>query len=282
MEKIKLQNSTISLYPGVKSRDDVIIIVHGASEGESRYRELASKLCMSLDVITYNHPGHETQDNVKFTYLQILKTTNEVINYGCQNYQNVTLYAHSMGSLVVRNLIFGINQNVKIILSGAPVLSLSDKLSSYGGLALLTVLSRDKVNKQLNYLVFDQKASKHELDDKKWICSLQDVVCDYKTDGVSNYLFTNESLKALIKLSLKANTKSVYEKLNNYELLLISGAVDHFTNNGQSYYKICKYAVNSQVNIYENSYHEVHNDIDKNQLVKDILKFIEKDVNGKN
>ncbi len=260
----------------------VIIFVHGASEGALRYSTLVNALNDKYNVITYNHPGHETGKDVDFDYDQILETSKQVILYAQNKYDDVTIFAHSMGSIVIRNLLVYIKVETKLILSGAPVLSVADRISAYGGLAALAFVSKDKVSDKLNYLTFDKKAADIGLTDKKWLSSQSGVVELFKTSKLNNQKFTNRALNALLEMTLNANTKAVYKKLAKYELLLVSGMTDTFTNNGLNYRYISKCAPKAQIIVYPNSYHEVHNDIDKMVLIKDICNIVEKDTNGKN
>ncbi len=283
MQKIILNKTSgfgINLYPN--QAETVIVVIHGASEGALRYSEFANNFKNDYDVITYNHPGHETGHEVDFSYDQLLNESKEVLLYAQANYKQVIIFAHSMGSLVIRELLIYVRDNTKIILSGAPVLSLGDKASASLAILGLKLMKPEKVSTKMNYKVFDEKSSKIGLDDKTWLSSQAGVVMLYKASKLTNQLFTNRSLEALLELSLAANERSVFKRLNNFEVLLVSGATDVFTNNGLNYRFVTKYAKKAKVKVYPNSYHEVHNDIDKNQLFKDIRKFIEKESNGKN
>lgn len=283
MEKIILNKTTgfgINLYPN--QSETAIIVMHGASEGALRYSEFAANLVNDYNVITYNHPGHETGHPVDFEYNQILDNSKEVLLYAQANYKQVIVFAHSMGSVVIRNLLIYVRDNTKLILSGAPVIGFGDKLSSSLAILALNFMNKDNISPKLNYKVFDQKSSKIGLTDKAWLSSQDGVVMLFNNSKLNNQLFTNKSLEALLELTLDANERSVFKKLNNFDLMLISGASDTFTNNGLNYQFITKYAKQAIVKVYPNSYHEVHNDIDKHQLIKDIKKFIEKEANGKN
>lgn len=265
-----------------KGANSVIVVVHGASEGKSRYTEFAQRFASSTAVITYNHPGHETGEDVIFSTDEILLTTKQVIDYAIANYEQVTIFSHSMGTLVIRNILDVIPTNVNLILSGAPVIKLGDRISSYLGLIPLVFMKKNKSSKQLNYLVFDQKSSKIGLVDKQWLSTDEQQVLAYLNSPLTNKLFTNQSLVSLIQLTLAANTAEVNRKLEQYRVLLVSGMCDCFTNNGLNYQVISRRAPSAQIKIYPNSFHEVHNDIDKLQLDKDIRKFIEKETDGKN
>ncbi|WOO87540.1 alpha/beta fold hydrolase [Mollicutes bacterium LVI A0039] len=262
--------------------DTVIVVVHGASEGSSRYIQFATLFSQHYNVITYNHPGHETSQAVDFGVEQILERSIQIIEFAQSNYKKCIIFAHSMGSVVIRNILEAVNPDTKIILSGAPVLTTFDRISSYAALGLLTFLPQNAVSSKLNYLTFDQKSSKVGLDNKAWVCSDAKVVNEYLTDQVSNFPFTNKSLKSLLKMTLVANRKNIYQTLANYQLFLVSGLTDGFTGNGKHYQFILNYATKANHRIYPNSFHEVHNDIDKMQLYKDIIKFIEGNIDGEN
>ncbi len=284
MNKILLnvnQNIDINLYPKEDS-ETVVVLIHGASEGATRYHQMATELNQYYNVITYNHPGHETGSVVNFEYNEIIDHTIKVINYAQANFKKVTIFAHSMGSLIIRETLVYLREDTKLIFSGAPVIGFVDRISTYCGLIALQVMNKDKVSAKLNHLVFDQKAKKIGLDNKQWLSSQSQIVEIFKSSKLYNQPFNNRSLEVLLDLTLNANRKDVYRKLSHHPLFLVSGSTDGFTNNGLNYRFITKYAKTAKVKVYPNSYHEIHNDIDRKQLFKDMIKFIEKEQNGKN
>lgn len=283
MKKIILEEKSgidFNLYP--HPSDTVVVIVHGASEGALRYTELVQSLNEKYNVITYNHPGHETGHAVDFEYEEILNTTKDVLQYAQNNFENVVIFAHSMGTVIVRNLLIYIKPETKIILSGAPVLSFGDKVSSRLAIFGLKFSDKNKVSPKLNYKVFDQKNSKRGLEDKTWLSSKPEVSLMFNNSQLYNQLFTNHAIRNLLELTLNGTDNKVYQKLKDFDLMLVSGGTDVFTNDGKNYQNIKKYANQAKIKVYPNSYHEVHNDVDRQQLINDMIKFIEKGTNGKN
>lgn len=283
MNKIQIDKTNgieINLYP--HQSEIAILIIHGASEGASRYIELATALNEKYNVITYNHPGHETGQAVDFESTEILEKTKTVLKYVQANFNQVVIFAHSMGTFVIRNLLNYVNDNTKIILSGAPVINWSDKLSSQLAIVALKFTDKDRTSLKLNQIVFDQKSDKRGLKEKAWLSSKPEVVDKFRNSELHNQPFTNRAISNLLQLTLSGTQVSVYQKLAGYDLMLVSGGADPFTNNGLNYRYITKYAKQADLKIYDNSHHEVHNDVDKEQLINDIIKFIEKGTNGKN
>lgn len=283
MEKIILETTSGSSFNLFNHHSDtVIVVIHGASEGAQRYSQFVTHLNAKYNVITYNHPGHETGVAVDFTIDEILGTTREVLAYAQTNFKQVVIFAHSMGTVIIRNLLGDVNPGTKIILSGAPVISFGDKLTSRLALFGLKFSRKNKVSPMLNYQVFDQKNSKRGFEDKAWLASDPEVAMKFTNSQLHNHMFTNLAISNLLKLTLGATTNDVYQKLKEFDLMLVSGGTDVFTNDGKNYQHISNYANQAQINIYQNSYHEVHNDVDQQQLYTDIIKFIEKGTNGKN
>ncbi len=270
----------INIYEG--NPEKALIICHGASEGTLRYAQMAEYFKQYFTVITYNHPGHETGSAVDFTYDQITGDTAAVVSYVQKQFTDVTIFAHSMGSLVIRNVLSFIKSDTKLILSGAPVLSFNDTVQLYGLAVLLKYSDKDEVSDKLNFKLFDEKSAKLGLTDKQWLSTNQYIVDIYRQSKLANQKFTNRGLLALTELSLNANTNEINQKLNKYKLMLVSGGTDVFTANGKAYQKLSKSKDNTSTHIYPNSYHEVHNDVDRQQLFEDILQFTEKELNGKN
>ncbi len=270
----------INIYEG--NPEKALIICHGASEGTLRYAQMAEYFKQYFTVIIYNHPGHETGSPVDFTYEQITGDTAAVVLYVQKQFADVTIFAHSMGSLVIRNVLSFIKSDTRLILSGAPVLSFSDTVQLYGLAVLLKYSNKDEVSDKLNYKLFDEKSAKLGLTDKQWISSKQYIVDIYRQSKLANQKFTNRGLLALTELSLNANTNEINKKLNKFKLMLVSGGTDVFTANGKAYQKLSKSEEDTSIHIYQNSYHEVHNDVDNYQLFEDILQFTKKESNGKN
>lgn len=280
MEKIIIdsnQGYEINLYEHETACDKVIVIMHGASEGALRYGELAVKLSNTCNVITYNHPGHETTNSVSFTKDDVLNKSKAVLSYAQKQYKEVIVFAHSMGTVIIRNLLVYIHPKTKLIFSGAPVLTTKDKLLATGGIMKLKRMNPDDVSLEMNYKVFDEKSSKIGLEEKAWLTSQKPMVELFKSSKLNNQPFTNGSLLALLELTNEACEKSVYKKLAKFDVSLVSGATDVFTDNGMNYSFITKYASDAKVKVYPNSYHEIHNDIDKQELIKDIKQIIEKE-----
>lgn len=285
MEKIIIDSNMgheINLYESETNSDKVIVIIHGASEGALRYGELAVKLSCVCNVITYNHPGHETTKNVSFTKDEILEKSKAILSYTQKQYKEVTIFAHSLGTVVIRNLLVYLHPKTKLIFSGAPVLTTKDKLLAIGGILKLKRMNPNEVSLEMNYKVFDEKSSKIGLEEKAWLTSRKLMVELFKSSKLNNQPFTNGSLIALLELTNDACEKSVYKKLAKFDLTLVSGATDVFTNDGMNYSFITKYASDANVKVYPNSYHEIHNDIDNHELIKDIKQIVEKEQNGKN
>lgn len=275
MEKVIIDSHkqvAINLYK--QNTDSVVVIVHGASEGALRYSEFATKLQNQYNVITYTHPGHETGSEVNFSEDEILAYSKLVLTYAQDNFQKVTIFAHSMGTVIVRNLLIYLRDDTKLILSGAPILSIKDKIASMVGIVMLNCKRGSDVSSKMNYMIFDQKNSKIGLDDKAWLSTKEQIVELFKMSKLNNQLFTNRSLLALLELTLAASDANVYKQLRKHQLLLVSGGTDVFTNNGLNFKYILKKAPQAKTIIYPNSYHEIHNDVDKKKLLNDILKFI--------
>lgn len=276
---IDSKNREIQVYIYGAENKDAIVICHGAGEGAGRYVELASKLSDEFAIITYTHLGHETKKAVELETIEDLtEDAINVIKYAKGAFPSVTVFAHSMGSLIIRNKLNKISKNTKLILSGAPIVSPMEKGMLYASLPVLNVLSAKGVNPMLNDMFFENKNKKIGLGDNSWISSDQSVVDEFNKNALYGQDFTNNSLKILANLTLKANSKEVYQTLNDFkDVLLISGATDVFTGNGEKHAQIIKHAPSIKSIIYPNSYHEVHNDIDSNQLIVDIKQFIKED-----
>lgn len=286
MQKVKINGHTQSLelsyYEALEPTERALVIVHGASEGALRYAQMATLFTTKFNVIVYNHQGHENGIPVNFEFDEIVGDTQKVILYAQNQYSDVTIFAHSMGTCVLKMCSTYIRKNTKIILSGAVVTSKLDNFKLLLLSLLLKFYDEDKVSEKLNYLLFTEKNDKNGLENHKWLSSREAVYTYYNQSNLYGQPFTNRSLKALVKLLRQTNKSKVLKKLAKYNIMLVSGGTDVFTNNGDGYQQIIKHTPKGKIHIYPNSYHEVHNDIDAYQLFDDIFKFCGVETNEKN
>ncbi len=282
--KIYVNNREIQINIQANNNHHAIVFCHGASEGAGRYEQFCKLLINNFDTITYNHRGHENKQAVELESSKLLVADlKEVIKWSKKHYQKISVFAHSMGALICLLSLEVLSKDDAIILSGVPTINRQDKWALTLAKYPLRALRANKTSKILNDMFFQNKNKRIGLENNKWLTSRLEQVDKYNTSQLYGQHFTNHSLAILAQMTLKANSEKTFKQLATFnKVLLISGSTDVFANDGKNYYYITKYAQSAKVNIYENSYHEVHNDIDSGQLANDLIVFLQEGKNGEN
>ena len=115
-----------------------------------------------------------------------------------------------------------------------------------------------------------------------WVTSDREVTAKYAADEYCTFKFTVSAMHDLVKLNMLSNRGAWFKNMRkNLPVFLISGTHDPVGNYGngiKTVYKRLKAAGMEDVTIklYENCRHEIHNDICRQDVMNDILEFIEK------
>lgn len=116
----------------------------------------------------------------------------------------------------------------------------------------------------------------------EWLTKDRKIIDKYIADKYCTFHFTVSALHDLIKLIKICNGKKCFAATkNDLPLLIIAGDMDPVSNYGKGItevYNNYKKSGNTNVamRLYENCRHEIHNDTCREQMINDILEFIEK------
>lgn len=273
-----------------------IVILHGMAEHHSRYQEFGEYLNKEgFDVYSYDHRGHGADKNwdelgffsEKNGYRRVVLDTIEVIKYVTKynRSQNVILFAHSMGSLIARNVIQYYDAMDAVILSGTtcpPAL-----LSFTGSVAAGTIKffrgSKHR-SKFLNRVLFESKryTKINERTAFDWLSRNNPVVGKYIHDPYCGFLCTTGFYSDLIKLTIRASTPSLIKRTrHNLPILVISGNADPVGNYGKEITKL--FRIYQDLNfefvdctLYEDCRHELLNELNSQVIMADICTWINK------
>ena len=116
----------------------------------------------------------------------------------------------------------------------------------------------------------------------EWLTKDREIINKYINDKYCTFPFTVSAMHDLIKLIKIANSKKCFAATkNDLPLLIIAGDMDPVGNYGKGIIEVYNnYKKHGNTNVamklYENCRHEIHNDTCKEQMIKDILEFIER------
>lgn len=268
-------------------------LVHGMTEYIDRYDHLFSFLAENGFVaFGYDHLGHgktaENDDELGFIahkdgwkYL-----VNDVVTFTMavkKIYPEIptVLMGHSMGSFIARLVSESYaNEYDKFIFCGTS----GPNPASSAGLLLVKIIKAFKGEKHKSNLIqniaFGGYNKGFDGDTPyKWLTNDREVINKYAADKYCTFRFTVSAMGDLMNLLSKCNRGAWFKSLNSTKpILLIAGDKDPVGNYGKGvkavYDKLIKNGKNAEIKLYENCRHEIHNDICKDEMFSDILKFL--------
>ena len=295
LEKIKSEkddlNLSVSIIEPKGEAKGIVQISHGMAEHKERYYDFMKYLSENGYIcVIHDHRGHGASvkdkkdlgyfysENIDFIVDDLYKITKYIKN----KYPNlkVTLFSHSMGTLVARNYLKKYDDEInKIILCGPPT---KNSLSTVG-IIIAKILNlfykKNTPNKILNNMTFGNYNKKEKLENG-WISENIENVKNYNEDKLCGYIFTTNGFINLYKLMKKAFNKKDW-KLKNKELKLyvIAGENDPVIQNKIKFEKLVKFLKeigyrNVKAKLYKNMKHEILNEKDNKKVYEDILNFI--------
>lgn len=273
----------------------VVQIVHGMCEYKERYEGFIDYLTQNgYIVFAHDHRGHggSVTANENLGYFGDKKgeaivddaalVTDEIRRL--YSGLSVTLFGHSMGSLVVRAYIQKYEEKIdKLIVCGSPS---KNSLAGFG-LMLNGVISAFRGKKYRSRLMAN--ASTGGGDDKfpgegknAWLTRDKTVVEKYNADEKCNFVFSCNGFSNLLHLVKNAYKKKKYPaKHSDLPIFFMAGADDPVIGSekkwlaAQQFLRDVGYK-NVTGKLYPKMRHEILNELGKEEVYADALAFIEK------
>lgn len=244
-----------------KNEKSRIFIVHGICEHSGRYEHLAKQFNENgISVITYDLRGHGKSEGKRGyikDYQQHLYDLDEIIKEYDNNEVKRYLLGHSLGGLIAHLYMISNNQNIDgLIASGAPTNYLKSvkplRLIGYKWLGFIPVKNNFGVGLLSRDTEIEEKYNKDPLVLKKFKLRLAGEMF---IKGVRNL---NKNI-----------TK------NNKPILILHGKEDKIVPKEHSLkiYELIKHN-NKKLTIYDEMYHEIFNEFDKEKVIKDVVSWV--------
>ena len=273
----------------------VVQIVHGMCEYKERYEGFIDYLTQNgYIVFAHDHRGHggSVTANENLGYFGDKKGEAIVDDAALVTDEirrlypglSVTLFGHSMGSLVVRAYIQKYEEKIdKLIVCGSPS---KNSLAGFG-LMLNGVISAFRGKKYRSRLMAN--ASTGGGDDKfpgegknAWLTRDKTVVEKYNADEKCNFVFSCNGFSNLLHLVKNAYKKKKYPaKHSDLPIFFMSGADDPVIGSEKKWLAAQQFLRDvGYKNVTGKSYpkmrHEILNELGKEEVYADALAFIEK------
>ncbi len=283
----------------------VVQIAHGMSEHIARYEYVAKKLNQAGYLVYGNdHRGHGKSVTSK-EELGILADENGFEKMAedmftltkkiKEKHPNLPLFllGHSMGSFLSQRYIMLYGNEINgVILSGsngknpALLMWVAKKVSS----SEVKKLGRNVRSEKMNNMMFGSfnKSFKPNRTEFDWLSTVDSEVDKYIADDYCGFLFSAGAYKDLVDgISLISKSEEINKVPKNLPIFIISGTKDPVGNFGKGLQKLKNTykshgLKNVEMKLYDGDRHEILNEKDRDLVIKDIIEFIEKNLEMEN
>ncbi|MCD7972024.1 MAG: alpha/beta hydrolase [Candidatus Azobacteroides sp.] len=274
----------------------IIQIAHGMAEYIQRYEEFAVFLAKAGYLVCGNdHAGHgnSLNDDRLFGYFADRKGY-EVLLKDFHTLKSIIqikypllpyfIFGHSMGSLLSRYYLTEYQPSLAGYISMGT--SGGNLLSAFGILLaeMMKRISGDKKPGNLiNRIAFGN--FNHRIQSPKtkndWLSRDENAVAQYNQNEKTGFLFTNSGYKDLFYILYTVSKKKCLKLIPNIPILLISGMEDPVGDYGKGIRKLSEKLFKTghtkvETKLYEGARHELLQEINKTEVIEDILEWIEK------
>lgn len=275
----------------------VVVLSHGMAEHKERYETFLQYLAENGYVaVIHDHRGHgksiKSAEDLGYFYTTdisgIVADLHQMVVQMKAEYPGVPVYlfSHSMGTLVARNYLKKYDGEIeKLVLCGPPTANPAAGM----GIFLNRLITRFKGEKHRSAFqnglatgAFNKKFGAEG--PNAWLCTDPEMVKKYNENPLCGYCFTNNGFYNLFRLQKEAFTKDGWQMKNaELPILLIAGADDPVIADEKKFYQLEDFLKergykNVQAKLYEGKRHELLNEIGKEQIFADVLKFLNESV----
>ena len=278
----------------VKNPRGVVQIIHGMAEHAGRYEAIANFLNRAgfIDYLS-EHIGHGRTalsiDKIgKYDgdiFYDTIKDQIFISEYLLDKYNlPLIVIGHSFGSFIAQRYNELYKKHSALVLIGSgylkndPSILLGKLVAKLG----VKIKGKDVPAKFINNLTFKQYNKKFV--DKNWLTSDKQEQQKQRIDRYCNRIFSYNFYKYFFGgISDIYKAKNVAQINTSIPMLLLSGGKDALNKAGEGIKKLQTFYKENAVDvvdlkIYEKARHEVLNEVNKNAVYADLLKFIETNV----
>ena len=290
IKKITSKQDGLKLEIAIMECDNpkgIVQFSHGMAEHKERYFDFMQYLNeRGYICVIHDHRGHgasvKSKNDYGYFYTEnadyIVDDLFQVTEYACDMYPGleVTLFSHSMGTLVARCYLKKYDGYInRLILCGPPTENSAASL----GLALAKIIKPFYKDKKGNGLLNKMAFAGYE-SENRWLSKNAENVDQYEADELCGFLFTTNGFINLFQLMVKAFDKKDW-KLTNSELpiLMIAGQEDPVIQNKNKFEQLKQFLVsvgykNVSSKLYPTLKHEILNEKENQMIYEDVYVFI--------
>lgn len=272
----------------------IIQLVHGMAEYRQRYYEFMD-YCVSRGyvVVIHDHRGHgesvKSKDDYGYFYkegrrglIDDVWTVNQYIHERFPKLK-LTLFGHSMGSLVVRCYMQQYDSTVDgLIVCGSP----SRQAMAGFGVQMVKMLEafkgghyRSKMMHKMSVGSYEKKFA-HEGNPNAWVVSDPEVLKQYEADPRSGFMFTLNGFETLFGLMAQAYRKKGWKMENpTAPVLFVAGEDDPVILSKKDFEKAVQFMHDRgyrevESKLYPMMRHEILNEVGKQKVWDDLVGWV--------
>ena len=271
----------------------IVQFVHGMCEHKKHYEDIMTFFTQNGYVtVIHDQRGHGESVRDKNDYgwfgdlegKAIVEDAAQVTEYVRALYPklSLTLFGHSMGSLVVRCYLRQYDHLIdKLVVCGSPFANPLAGPAVYLARLIGFFKGDHHRSKLLQSLTTGKAANEFEKKHGSWLTSDGKVVKGYLSDPMRMFNFTCNGYSNLLALSRDTYSKKGYGVKNpSLPIHFISGSADILLGNELKWFSAIELLReigydNVTGKLYEGMRHEIHNDLCKEEVYADVLQFLE-------
>ncbi|NLJ90123.1 MAG: alpha/beta hydrolase [Clostridiales bacterium] len=274
----------------------VVLILHGMAEHALRYDDFANFLNEhGFIVYADDHRGHGKTGKTagKLGYFGdggwdlLVEDTKTLVGIIKSSHKDlpVILFGHSMGSILAKTCIHEYGDEFDgVILSGSTngVGIVTRKLGLFLSQIVSLLTGREKVSKLMESVSFGSyNKGLGNLSPFEWLSRDRKVIQDYMDDELCGFTCTAGFYRDMLDgINRNAKAKNISKTPKNLPMFIISGTMDpvgNFTKDIREIYNLYKNIANLEnikCKLYDGARHELLNELNKDEVYNDILKWL--------
>ncbi len=247
-----------------KETKGVVVLVHGMGEHSNRYKHVAKKLTENdFAVVAFDHFGHGKTEGKRGhnpNFEAVLDSISKTIAKATELYPEkpIFLYGHSMGGNAVINYTLRKKHSLKGVVATSPFLKLAfqpPKIKLAAGKILQKIAPSITLSNELNV----NHISRDQTEVEKY--KNDDLVHDKISPNFS--LTFIETGNWAIENAPKLQTP-MYLLHGTDDKIIDYKGTEEFANNSEF----------ASLKLYEGGYHELHNDLCKEEMLQDVVNWL--------
>ena len=273
-------------------------VVHGMCEHIGRYERFMSQMADEGWIcFGYDHLGHgkTAADPSEFGYIAdkkgydlLIDDVNRFADAVISKYTAekgvsgpYVLMGHSMGSFIVRLATAKYKNPDKLIIMGTG----GKNPLATPGIAIISMIKAFRgghhISPFVQKLAFGNYTERFEgTDPSRWLSTNQERLSAFHEDKLSGFRFTVSAMKDLVRMNRDCNLGRWYKNMpTSLPVLLVSGEDDPVGNYSKGVLEVeeglKKKGVPVKCVIYKGARHEILEDFTHDDVVRDILAFVE-------